>query len=343
MRRMIEPWCKLCLLLVLLSSCERRDLTYYTEAEFEIRVDWAQSGLDDEEAGNGATAVFYPQDGGTPKVVLMGDRSYEKVRLTAGRYDVLVFNRSFTDFGALAFRGELYHEVEAYARHVETRTDPETRATTRVIVHSPEKLAADVIEDFEVTEDMLGNYSSTGTHTSRVKSKAARAEVQDDFTITLAPQCLTREVKVQVNVFGLHNIRSAIGTLTGVAESVNLSTGKVSVQAVSQQFALDEIAFHEGSLFNGTLTGSFNTFGIETEIPRQLHLKALLVDGKTIIEESFDVTAREMEDESGDLVLYIELTASPIPDVKPDGETDSGFDADVEDWGDEIESEVPLM
>lgn len=323
-------------LLLCLSSCDRRELTYYTEAEFEIRVDWSGAGLDAEEAGNGATAVFYPQDGGSPKIVLMGDRTYEKVRLRTGRYDVLVFNRSFTDFGSLSFRGDRYRELEAYTRHVETRMDPETRTTTRVIVSSPEKLAADVLEDFEVSEEILGNYSPS-TH----GRSASSGMTAGNFMLTFSPRCLTREVKVQVNVIGLNNIRQASGILTGVAESVNLSTGKVSEETVSQQFSLDEIAFTDGSPFNGTLTGYFNTFGFETEVLRQLHLQALLVDGKTVVDETFDITAHEQE-EDGQLVLYIEVTAPPIPDVKPEGGSEGGFDADVEDWGDEEESELPL-
>lgn len=320
-----------------ISSCDRRDLTYYTEAEFEIRIDWSTAGLDAGESGNGATAVFYPQDGSTPKVVLMGDRTYEKVRLPVGRYDVLVFNRSFTDFGSLSFRGDCYRELEAYAHHVETRMNEATRATTRVIVSSPEKLAVAIAEDFEVSDEMLGNYS-TSVHNRSVSSGGKDGA----FTLTFSPRCLTREVQVKVNVVGLNNVRSAVGVLTGMAESVNLSTGKVPEETVSQQFASDEITFTEGSPFNGTLAGHFNTFGFEVEIPRQLSLKALLVDGKTIVEDTFDITAHELEDEGGTLVLHIEVTAPPIPDVKPEGGSDSGFDADVDDWGDEEESEIQM-
>lgn len=321
------------------TSCDRRELTYYMEAEIEIRADWSGAGLDAGEAGNGATVIFYPKNGGMPKKVLMGDRTYGKARLTAGQYDVIVFNRSFEDFGSLAFRGDYYSELEAYARHLETRMDPDTRVVTRVIVSSPEKLAVDRMEGFTVTEDMLGNFSPSSPLRNR---SALTSDETGNCALAFSPQCLTREVKVQVNVTGLNNIRSAVGTLTGVAESINLSTGKVSTETVTQQFALDELEFTSGSPYNGTLTGHFNTFGFETEIPRQLLLNALLVDGKTVVENKFDIIAHELEEEDGTLVLYIEVTAPTIPDVKPEGGSDSGFDADVEDWGDEKESELPL-
>ena len=107
---------------LLLSSCDRRELTYYLESEVTVLVDWSQSRLPQEEASYGATVMFYPEDGGEPKTVLMGSREGEKVYLPEGRYRVLVFNRSFNDFGGVAFRGcDALDTHEAYAKQVETR------------------------------------------------------------------------------------------------------------------------------------------------------------------------------------------------------------------------------
>lgn len=76
-------------------ACERRELTYYEVAEISLSADWSLSGLDSKEADFGATALFYPQTGGEPKVFLLGDRSGDKIRLPEGIYHVLLFNRSF--------------------------------------------------------------------------------------------------------------------------------------------------------------------------------------------------------------------------------------------------------
>ena len=59
-------------------ACERRELTYYEVAEISLSADWSLSGLDSKEADFGATALFYPQTGGEPKVFLLGDRSGDK-------------------------------------------------------------------------------------------------------------------------------------------------------------------------------------------------------------------------------------------------------------------------
>ena len=67
-------FCLLCVS-ILLVSCERRDLTYYEVSEITLTADWNDSGLDDKEQKYGATAVFYPRNGGEPKIFMMGDRS----------------------------------------------------------------------------------------------------------------------------------------------------------------------------------------------------------------------------------------------------------------------------
>ena len=113
-------FCLLCVS-ILLVSCERRDLTYYEVSEITLTADWNDSGLDDKEQKYGATAVFYPRNGGEPKIFMMGDRSGDAVRLPMGVYDIIVFNRSFNDFSNIAFRGNSYETLEAYARKVETR------------------------------------------------------------------------------------------------------------------------------------------------------------------------------------------------------------------------------
>ena len=148
-------------LVVLFTGCERRALTYYEVTELHILVDWSQSGLAAEEENYGSTILFYPRDGGTPHIFQMGERTGETVRLPMGTYDAIIFNRSFNDFSNIAFRGDSYETLEAYARKVETRVDEVTRVETRTIISSPDELAVATLEGFIVTEDMLGNYSQT--------------------------------------------------------------------------------------------------------------------------------------------------------------------------------------
>lgn len=328
-------------------SCERRELTYYEVSEISVHADWSRSGLDEEESNYGATIVFYPRGGGEPKVFLLGDRSGSVIRLTEGVYDAVLFNRSFNDFSNIAFRGTNdYAMLEAYARKVEMRRDDETRMETRTIASSPDGIAAATIEGFTVTEDMLGNYSQTGY--GRLKPVvAAEGEEEtggDRFTIRLAPRQLTREVKAVLHVKGLNNIRSATCRIDGVAESVFLATGKASATTVTQEFTPKNLELTPGSPFDGTLTGTFQVFGFDMEGEHHLHIDALLVDGKTHFTEDYEkVKVTEMDNGEGVLILQVEVNTSKIPDVKPEGGSGSGFDVDVDDWGNDINTEIPIQ
>jgi hypothetical protein len=314
-----------------LSGCERRELTYYREAEITIRADWSRSGL--EEAGMGATALFYPAAGGIPKVVLMGDRKQETVRLSPGIYHVIIFNRTFDDFSGIGFRGDTHATLSAYARQVELRDG--TGET--VIVGVPEAIASDAVENFEVTESMLGNYSPLNSR----QAASGDAESPDPCLLCLSPRSLVKNVVVKINIKGLNNVRSAVGLLEGVSESVLLKDGTPSGNLVTQQFELGEIRFADGSLTEGSVTGNFPVFGFATEVPHRFVLKMLLVDGKTQLEQDFTVVPHELEEE-GRITLYMEVDAETVPDVKPEGGSDSGFDVDVDDWGDEKDSDIEI-
>lgn len=329
----------------LFAGCNRRDLTYYMESEITLEVDWSQAALSATEQQYGATAVFFPQDGRDPKTVLMGDRTHQKVRLPAGIYDVAVFNRSFDDFGAVTFSGGSFDDFHAEARQVNTKVDPENRATTRVIVQTPEEVAADTRAGFEVTEAMLGNYSEEIQARMQARSKVGtRAEetVPESYVIHLTPHKLTRKVLVTLHVKGLNNVRAADGTVDGVFESVRLRNGALPAGTVTQQFKLTDITFEGGSPFDGIMTGTFNVFGMERPDNRTLNLTFYLTDGKTVVSKYFETKIVPNEFPDGTTEYLIELTPPKISDVKPTGGENAGFDVDVEGWGTPRNVEIPM-
>lgn len=191
----------------LLWGCERRELTYYMEAEVTVTADWSCAGLE-EEKEEGATLIIFPQDGSAPRIVLTGEREHTTVRLPLGTYDAVFLNRSFTDFNNLLFRGyDALESLEAYAK------DVETRASTRVIVSSPDKLASATIRNFEVTGEMLGNY---------VAPVSCDVSSGNSCKMHFTPIPLVRRVQVTLNVRGLNNVRKVRCTLNDVPLSVFL-------------------------------------------------------------------------------------------------------------------------
>ena len=329
-------------------SCDRRDITYYMEAELGILAEWHASGLEEEEAGFGATAVFFTHDTPESRHVLMGTREADVVRLPEGTYHAILFNRSPDGFSSIRFSGDTFEEYTAAARQVETRTDPDTRVTTRVIISTPEDLAADVVTGIEVTEAMLGNYGNSDVMALRSRGGVKTEENTRGIypLVNFLPQKLTRKVKVEIHFEGINNIRSTVARIDGVSESIQLSTATPSPTTAIQQFSMDGITYDPGSPFNGTLTGEFNVFGFDLENEHTIWLDMLLVDNKTRVEQPLQAKARTVEGEEGadyETVIYINV-ASPekLPEVKPEGDPDSGFNADVEEWGDPVEEEIPL-
>lgn len=297
----------------LFAACERRELTYPDETEITITADWSKAGLSEREGQYGATVVFYRVEGGAPIAVLMGDRNRKTTRMKKGHYHVILFNRSFDDFGSIAFRGmDAHHLLEAYAKNAQSKGVD----SGKVALDSPDGLAAGCVENFEVT------------------GKSCRL----DF----APQKLTREITATIHIKGLNNIRTATCTLSGVAESVFLASGKFSERIMAQQFELGNPVYLPGSETDGTLSATFSVFGFDENLTHDVHFKALLVDGKTEFEEEFkDVKVNKEENSEGFVHITIEMTCTEtIPTVRP--ESSSGMDADVDGWDEEENKDIDI-
>lgn len=105
---------------------------------------------------------------------------------------------------------------------------------------------------------------------------------------------------------------------------------------------LSNPVYDSGSVTEGTLSTTISVFGFDVEIPHNLHLKAKLVDGKTIFEESFnDLAIRRLDEEDGTMSVFIDMACEKtVPNVKAEGS--SGFDADVDKWDDEVNSDIDI-
>lgn len=313
MQNMVLTVLSLSFLAAFLSACERRELTYPDGVQIAITADWSKAGLGEQENRYGATAIFYPTDGGTPVTVLMGDRNYQTVHMKKGRYNVILFNRSFEDFGGIAFRGiDAHHRLEAYAKNTQTK---ETDGG-KVAIDSPDGLAADCVEGFEV--------------------------IEKNCLLNFAPAKMTKEITATIHIKGMNNISNATCTLSGVSESVFLASGKVSERTMTQQFELGNPVYLPGSKTEGRMSATFSVFGFDENITHDLHFKALLVDGKTEFEEDLnDIKVNVKEVGEGIVHITIEVVCGEtVPTVRPEGS--SGMDADVNDWTKEDNTDINI-
>ncbi len=325
-----------------LAGCERRDLTYSlappTDAEVEIRVDWSLSGLPDTEADYGATVVFFPaddgEDGAKAKTVLLGDRNGGKARIPCGRYRVVVFNRSFDDFEGIGFRGTGCDDFEAYASRRRTQV---TDGIPTEYILPPEPLASSYEHRFEVTQEMIDNDFNYRMRGSRAAGDMPRP------VLRLTTRPLTEEVRVNVRIRGLGNIRNASCRIGGVSEAALIAAGTSSAVTGKCGVELAEKAFDPDSGVDGVMTAAFTTFGFDPDAPHELDFTALLVDGKTSFNRHFDnVDVNSETDAGGDITLTIDVFIDRVPDVKPEGGADSGFGSNVGEWGEDEESGIVI-
>ena len=86
-------------------------------------------------------------------------------------------------------------------------------------------------------------------------------------------------------------------------------------------------------LADGTISGTFEIFGLHTGSEHRIYIDALLTDGKTHFTESHDqVEVTETDNGQGTTTLRIEVNTGKIPDVEPENGSGSSFDVDVNGW-----------
>ncbi len=335
----------LLLLLLLLTSCERRPLvdpeSSVNYAEVVVEFDWELAGM----SPTGMTAIFYPTDGGTPLVHKTGDL-VSTVRLREGTYHVVGFNYSFDEFDGILFRGtDRYETIEAYAT---PQKDVTTRGGTQVtgVTAHPDILAVDRIGNFEVTAEMVRQTTEqVRSRQTRGTVTLANADTRSAARVVLTPMRAVAPGYVKVHLKGLNYVRSARGVITGLSGSYFLGEGKASPESCAMVFDFGSPTYNEGSKLDGTVEGSFTTFGLLPEDAATrgqarygLLFSATLVDKEqTSFEPYFDVTdlIRQEVDVNLNILLRldIEIGEVDVPEVKPDDE--GAFDVNVGDWGEE--------
>lgn len=332
---------------LLFTSCDYKELCYdhphNTMARIKIPVDWTEFT---KEKPTGMTVMAYPLDGNEPKTVLTNDLRATKLSLEEGQYNILVFNQSTTEFGSFHFEGmEQYSTAKVLANPTTSRWY-KSRSDEDRTISEPEWLAAGRMENLTVTQDMV---------------KGDTMVVID----TITPLNVVYTVNVRVHVKGIYNVRSARASLSGMAEGYDLSTGKPSSSSITQLLESWTLTHDEDNPSNGVLSCEITSFGLPADhrnIPseNEFNLSLLLVDNKTQLDYTFEVGDKFVKEEEDDaspggshhhststdidlpttaeveLSLAVETQVeTTLPDVKPEGGSAGGFDATVEDWGDE--------
>ena len=262
------------------------------------------------------TVMVFPWSGGAPHTVLTNEITHADFSLEPGKYRILVFNQSTTEFGTLDFQGmDSYETARAVVQHTTSRWY--SRGDNELIGVEPEWLASDKLDEFEVS---------------------------DDFSeVTLTPKNVLSQIQVSVKVPGIKNLRYVRGSLTGISEGFLLGQGKPLLSKVTYLLESWTKSVDENEATLGTLKASVKCFGLpETVSPdaenNQLSLSALLIDNKTQVDHQFAVGDKFKKDENSSelgytVSLHVDVQMpQPLPEVKPSEGSSGGFDVTIQDW-----------
>lgn len=341
---------------ITVASCVRRDI--YEEGKTVVPVivhtDWRNLGGDP----TGATILFYPESGSAPFTFKTNSVGRAQVQVPSGFYTVMVFNRTVDEFATMHFEdmsglgtakalldGKFFGWVG---------TDESVGRT----VYEPEIIVCGRTDHFEVrqrTTSTVTEHENT-REVTRADETSETPDVITPDTVYVTPQRMVYEARFNVRVNGIHNVRSVRAYVTGMAGGEYMAT-RMATDHLATHVIEKWTAEHDPADYTkGYLKTSFDCLGLpeqykDNKLPdnEHLYMEVLLVDGQTIITKGYDVGDLIMQYDAElelDLVLGLETRPGDnpldLPDVKPQGGSESGFDVNFDDWGDTEDIIVPL-
>lgn len=292
----------------------------------EVPVDW--SGYT-KETPTGMTVMAFPNHGETPVTVLSNDLKWVEMSLQSGDYHVLVFNQSTNEFGSFRFENMDSYPAACVRANELTKTWVKARAESEPVMANPEWLAEGTLEQVKVPEmDMQAMQSASSL-----------------VTDTVHPRNVVYSLTVRIHLKGSYNIRSARASLSGMADGYVFSTHRPLSSHKTQLLEQWRLTPDVENPVNGTLSVTIRSFGLpdaHVGKPEEnvLNLSLLLMDDKTKVNYSFAVGDKFQLDE-GRREMSLDLDEKkPVPDVEVDEGGSGGFDATVDDWGDDVKIDV---
>lgn len=336
-------------------ACQHKELCYRHPhtATVRINVDW--SNFEQKENPSGMTVMIYQHSTGAmekakpsgadvlegPLKIMSNNTAYIETDLPEGVYHSIVFNQSETEFGTLLFNNlEEWQKAEVIAGPAPTKWYT-TRNEDEKTAFEPEWFGTSWVEGVPLTYEMIQQWGQT----FGLASKAPDAINLINHTA----KNVIWTVEINILVKNVYNLKSARGAITGLAEGYSLGGAKVLESKVTHLLEEWSLNTDLADPTRGTLKIKLLSFGLplgHNALPDEnlLNLSVLLVDNKTQLDFPLPVGnlwEKSTEGEDLKLTLNLELP-EPLPDVKPEGGSAGGFDATVEDWGEEIEIEVPV-
>lgn len=207
-------------LTLLISSCDRRQLEVMepTKAQIRIDVDWlTYFGA----RPHGMTVMVWGDGWTRPYTSSSNDVESMKVELDPGHYRILVFNKSFDEFGSMKFTDtDSYEKVAARGRDITQYQNGEWDKDITYMA-DPEDIGV-VVDEFTITEDMLMEQVNFYKYEDWIDKHygTTRWVIEPDGTYSMKVEARPQITKlnVWVQIKGIENMRSITGNISGMAD-----------------------------------------------------------------------------------------------------------------------------
>ena len=234
-----------------------------------------------------------------------------------------------------------YNNDTEYIIFSRSGTDATTRATTRTLTRAEYVASAFAVEgERTVTPpDMLfANY---------VEDYLPEKVVEPTpFEITLQPLVYTYKIRFEF-VDGIEYASSAVASLSGMAESVELNTGDTSEESATILFDDLKIVYTNEAKDEGYIRAVVKSFGTpafphpnyptRTDVTHGLKLEVRLRNN-TIWTADVDVTDQIQLQPHGGVIIVKDLVIKKEDAMQGSG----GFEPTVDEWGPTEDIELPL-
>ena len=131
---------------------------------------------------------------------------------------------------------------------------------------------------------------------------------------------------------------------------MQFSTKSVKAMTITESGKYSLVLYTRASDDDAEIDGKFSKLirfnfdeGEETIKVSEITKGITSFNGKTEFEgDCTNVKITENDDGTGSVTLILEASTEKVPDVKPEGGAGSGFDVDVDGWGNEINTDIPI-
>lgn len=321
-----------------LTSCTHKELclSHHHTARVRIRTDWSEFTV---EKPTGMSVHVYGEDGEEMRRALSNNTAFVDMELVPGFYDVMVFNQSPSEFGTIRFE-KLDSRKDAAAMGELTKS-LWFKADEEPVISEPEWFGTEIREGLEVSSVMM-------QASPQIRKTRSSDFPEANTLVTMVPRSIIYTISVTVKIRGIYNLKAARASLSGLAAGYKLGEGHQTEATATELMETWTMTREASDPTIGYVHTEITSFGLPwrhsgTKEDNVLSLSLLLVDNKTKIDCTFQCGDSFVEDKENGMKLNIYKEADKaLPDVKPEGGSSGGFDAKVDDWGDEEIIDIPV-